>query len=623
MTFSIAIKGVTLYLLTRTTLLTALDDRCSKEHEDLKLAKEWIGLPDLKKTKNLIELFHLSLTDIEQGEYSDARMVRIGTNSEIGHQTNFSIRRAVKSEDLEKELKILETLSDTGAVPQLYACVLGNENDVYILEELFTQRLQYTSVITAIKQKSAKEAIRFFKTGFDALKKIHERGIVHNDITPASMMADNDFGKIVFTKWEVAQFMGETNNNFGTPLYMNFLRRSQTNCNPVNDLYMFALSIVLLYSNHDFVFSNVSQNKFEIKAMTDECFKSQKSENFFNSKIKSVIELEEFCLRQLELNAAKVMSSIFGNNQNLSKDSKKMNFSTLISKIINYKKSGITLDQIWKAVENFDQIDNNSAIESPFPLSKVLLEYSISLAKTHICFFDDGLETECLSQFEEKEEESKNPKALLDYFEKEIQYLKRSKFLQKYPKLNKRFGKTEELIKQASRIKKSRVLNLRSMLNNHIGGRRDFKGQSISHKMSESTRNLNLYNLSQVFEPNLQRSQSGMRINISSMIENANKHDNSDMSKSFYHPKMQHTLLLEVPLKWNDESIFMPTSESNLVIKSQRRKKSEFRNLKTPYKYSKSNVIKPLTENKTYLGPFYTKNAKEMVISTLPSKTHA
>jgi hypothetical protein len=554
MSLSIARKGITLYILAQITACFDLDSECSKEGGGLKWITEPKDLTSLSSNVDLKNLFDESLIGVEQGDDPRIRMVSIVSkenNSSQSKRTSFSIRIAIKSEELGKELEILRKLTDSGAVPELYACTLANSGDVYILEELFTRRLQYTGVIAAIKQKSPKEALKFWGTGFDALKKIHERGFVHNDINSMSMMTDDDFKKIVFIKWEVAQSIGETNNNFGTPLFMNFLRRSQTNCNPVNDLYMFALSIVVFYSNHDFVFSNVPQNKFEIKEMTDDCFKSPKGDHFFNFNLKGYENLKEFCRFVLQANTISVMRNVFGQRENEESNSVKMNFSSLISQIIDFERSKSEPKDILRSLENVMINSDHYENESVFKLSEYAVKFLKELEKLRSLVFENKINLKDLDA-EKAEKAKKDIKERLEaYFKIETNYLKKSHFLQKYKILNKRIGKSANLLQTLNRFTTPRNSNLNNV-RNEIMGRTSRKDQSLSEHLTTPSR-INLFNMRQNSGHISQRPQhrfNGQTLTLS-------KRENEKETAIVFNPLLNSSRLeskyFSLPLNWNDE----------------------------------------------------------------------
>lgn len=156
---------------------------------------------------------------------------------------------------------------------------------------------------------------------------------------------------------------------------MSINRFNQYPSNILDDYYALALSIATIYKNSDNIFINApSKNSKGLQKIPEDCFKfpQESNEGFLNRK-----ELEIFCIEALKANTINALKTTFGEEENVG-NSDKMNFTTLIGKIVDYNNSKITPKEIHDAleklidlevdeVENFKGVVNNKDI--PFQLA--------------------------------------------------------------------------------------------------------------------------------------------------------------------------------------------------------------------------------------------------------------
>ena len=337
----------------------SVSQECTMEDKNPKWIKPINDNCAALKTVNLAAAFESSVTQLGEGSYGIVRLVNFASLCNAKYKDpeyDVAIKRINMSNVEDKELEVLKELTQNGQSPYFHACVTHKSNKyLYVVQEFLFSNLDKGSTKIQIKAKTTQQAIKYFKSGFDALYKLNQLQWVHHDIKPANLMTDSSYSKVFLIDFGLAQKFSARNHELGTPLYTHIRRLTESKNDIRTDYYSYAVSIGSVYArNWDQMFKK--KDRFGGKTTALECFQTSASTLKYNSKLAK--ELEENCTGWIADNVKEVLEPVFGKYNPSENDESKLNFTTLIVRIIKYHRYKLSPEDINRIMQILDKTKN-------------------------------------------------------------------------------------------------------------------------------------------------------------------------------------------------------------------------------------------------------------------------
>lgn len=362
--------AILLFYFKVTTAKFDIEAECTVDGEELKWIKNFHDTSGKLSTISFVSLFKQSVNALGEGNYGIVRLVSIQHLFDtVGNPIDYEIAvKEIKIANVKsEELDVHKEINSHVYAPSLYLCQFNKEKThLYIVQEVLRKKLTDITTVVAISKKTVKQAIKFWKTGSDALLHMHSKKLVHQDIKPDNVMTDESVNRIFLLDFGLAQRTTDSIKPLaGTPLFMSFGRNENTILDIRNDFYAYVLTIATVYSDYDNIFMKVDKQFINDDFDGDPriCFEIPRSLRH-HPVFKNHEMLEEFCLKYLTINLIRVLEPIFGEVKiDALNNDPSMGFTTLMVKILNYRINQITVEEIKEAFEFMvsDKTSSNTA----------------------------------------------------------------------------------------------------------------------------------------------------------------------------------------------------------------------------------------------------------------------
>jgi len=153
----------------------------------------------------------------------------------------------------EREASALHRLGNHSCIPELFACF--EENDYFYLVQEYVQGHPLSQELALGKQWTERQTVAFLREVLETLRTVHEKNIIHRDLTPSNLIRREtdqkivliDFGAVKEITTFTANSTGEilTSQAIGTSGYMPAEQYNPRSVpQPYNDIY--ALGIIAI-----------------------------------------------------------------------------------------------------------------------------------------------------------------------------------------------------------------------------------------------------------------------------------------------------------------------------------------------------------------------------------------
>lgn len=232
------------------------------------------------------------------------------------------------------EISALKAFSASKYAPVLYGCATEGSARVFLAQTFLDHNLEQTSFTSAVKFQTCRESLGLYLEMFKGIRDLWSVGFVHNDIKPANMMTDENNEHVYLIDFGLAQLNTDRNAKMGTPIFMSPAKfTSRGTVKPKDDFYSIALSISVIEAPRgmDDIFSYYG------RPMPSSCFSRGPTKE---------------CRDIMKNNAVKVLKAAgYGPLLTGTITKEKINFTTLISQMIDYTNFSFTAQEIIDIIE--------------------------------------------------------------------------------------------------------------------------------------------------------------------------------------------------------------------------------------------------------------------------------
>lgn len=255
--------------------------------------------------------------------------------------------------NLVEELKTGYYLNDVETTPNYYECAYlfrkmldknGTERDhvtVFILQELMDHNLDNRELITWLKGTTIDNKGAFYKSLFQALGPIHNKGISHNDIKPDNIMIGQNpdpdtrlFSPVKIIDFGLSEDFGK--GIFHSTICYDLYKREGDVFDEKFDIYAMAISIAEMETNFDKICGDWIDKK---------CIQKGSNEKASNA-----------CLQIMKNSMYKIMNPIFETPKpasNIFHINECIDYGCILLSIIKSNSSKVpTLENVLKAFDN-------------------------------------------------------------------------------------------------------------------------------------------------------------------------------------------------------------------------------------------------------------------------------